>query len=252
MRQEDIGFLESEFGKISDTEFFRTAAARVRHFNFVARNGHMFNDQDIARQRSFVKEELLVELLKDGISDKSRLLTIDAICDVFVVATYWDFLTVVQTLVNDNVGTEERCLRYAIGETNDNLHVGLAGTYSLTDHVEAMVSAYNGDRTGSLVRSCVAFMQIAGFDHQKALNEVLDSNDSKLPTLEAFLAAVPEDSRDDIQLAMEQESKRIELNNDGRYTGVSGSVFDGRVVFRDDKGKIMKPITFFEPDLARL
>lgn len=235
-----------------DREFFRRCAERVREFNLAAQGTFVYSDSAIARQKSFVKEELLTELLVDGIADKNRTLVIDAICDIFVVSTYWDFITGLQDLMSeeDFDGTFDSAVKWVIQDTNDSLHPGLVARESLSDQVNFMVKGYEGDFPQQVVSSCVAFMILADFDYRRALEEVLSSNESKIPTVEDFVNSGPAGVSLEENMAI--ESSDIEERSGGRYTDVSGKVVNGRVVFKDANGKIMKPRTFFEPELGNL
>jgi len=117
--------------------------------------------------------------------------------------------------------------------------------------VEYMVQSYHDDVPECLVNDCCTLMTILDFNYRKALDEVLSSNESKIPTEEDFLWQYHSEAVS-LEEAISLEEKRIEEKSLGRYTGVKGSKINGRVVFKDSNGKIMKPCTFFEPDLEGL
>lgn len=244
-------FLEG-FAKKSDYDFFKRSAERVREFNFVARGVHEYTDAAIARQKSFVHEELVVELMNDGIKAESRTLTIDALCDIFVVATYWDFLMDLHATMEAGLPYSYKdAVELAITSSNDSLHVGLSHRDTLSDNVYYMLDGLEKDWAESVVRSCVQILQSSNFNHQAALDQVLSSNESKIPEVEEFIKGFDASSMT-LEEMLVAESKEIEKRNNGRYNGVSGMLFGGRVVFKDGNGKIMKPHTFFEPDFAGL
>ena len=174
-------------------EFFRRCAERVREFNLTAHGHFDYTEEAIARQKGFVKEELMTELLIDGIKDENRTLVIDALCDIFVVATYWEFITTLQDILENQEfdGTFDEAVKWAIDSTDDSLDLRITSTESLSDQVFYMTNGYSGDYPPQVVCSCVAFMNSADFDYVRALEEVLSSNESKIPTLEEFIATGP-------------------------------------------------------------
>lgn len=78
----------------------------------------------------------------------------------------------------------------------------------------------------------------------------LRSNWTKLPKFSEFLNAVEYDDFTkaiDMSVAVENECARIELESDGRYKGVKCEVYSGRdthLIFKDDAGKVVKPLTY--------
>lgn len=89
---------------------------------------------------------------------------------------------------------------------------------------------------------CDLLWNLEGSD--KILRAKLDSNWSKLPKLSEFLPTI---GMDDIETAVKKECERIENQEGKRYTGVHAEVFSGsdtRLVFKEEGGKVVKPITY--------
>lgn len=229
--------------KLSDREFFQNAAKRVIEWNFVARGKHEFDAATVAFQKKLVKEEF-DELVEDGIKGLNKVLVVDAVCDIFVVGVYWSVLETLKE-VSDNLRIEG--LRFAIQDVNNAIDPSLMKYDDMTLYVKMMEEGLEKDNPYRVLEGCIGLMLGLDFDYRKALTEVLDSNDSKIPTIAQFHDSVGYDLTldDNIQI----ESVKIENRNFGRYTGVSGKVIDGRIVFKDGNGKIMKPCTFQEARL---
>lgn len=229
--------------KVSDREFFQNAAKRVIDWNFVARGKHEFDATTIAFQKKLVKEEF-DELVEDGIKGLNKVLVVDAICDIFVVGVYWSILETLKE-VSENLRIEG--MRFAIQDVNNTIDPSSLKYDDMSLYVKMMEEGLEKDNPTRVLEGCMGLMLGLDFDYRKALTEVLDSNDSKIPTIYQFqnIFGSGLSIEDDIQL----ESVWIENRNSGRYTGVSGKVIDGRIVFKDDNGKIMKPCTFKEARL---
>lgn len=93
------------------------------------------------------------------------------------------------------------------------------------------------------------------------LHEVMDSNFSKFVSVHEavtggsvrkseYAEGVPT-SGQSRGGDLSQVCKQIEENSEGRYTGVTSRECNGYIVFRDDKGKIMKPPSYREADVRR-
>lgn len=228
----------SEMIDVKGNSFFREAAERVKNWNFVARGFHDFSEDISKFQKTLVMEEYN-ELYDLGLTKKNRKEIIDALCDLFVVGSYYNFL---------KGGSENIC-------PADNM-----GTYNLTSLYRTLDQFIESDNTNGIVMAVVAIMQNSNFNARRALNEVLDSNDSKIPTVKEFTECFYKtyyffaEADFDLDAMLRLEAEQIELRNRNRYQGVKGSIVKGgdgmdRVVFKDKNGKIMKPITYFEANL---
>lgn len=212
---------------------FSKAYNRVVQWNALARDGkHNFKEETIEFQKTLVVEES--EELEEGFEKASKLEVIDALCDMFVVGSYWHYLQ------NDGrpLGFIAKSALHGVDYTNQiKFMIQHDSSFLYLDSVCTLLYQFNGDPMG-------------------ALNEVMDSNDSKFPLVSK------KDKQEVILLdngdtyTPEAMCKWIEENCGGRYTGVTHKIVKGtdgqrRYVFLSDKGKIVKPATFFEPDLAK-
>lgn len=214
---------------MSNTDFifrdhdFTWAFSRVVEWNKVARDGkHIFDDKTISFQKKLVEEE--TKELFDAIDAKDKVEALDALCDMFVVGSYWYFL-----------------------QNKDNKPSSYIASIPLhgVDYVKAAKFDIEQDSSYLFMMSVTSMLLKFEGNVKGALEEVLSSNDSKFPLVQDSDAlASPEDT-----------CRWIESENEGRYTGVTAKIIgkgkDKRYVFLDSNGKIMKPKTFFKPDLTK-
>ena len=85
------------------------------------------------------------------------------------------------------------------------------------------------------------FLQLS-INHKGALMEIANSNMSKFIPVTGALCWEQEEYFDTICVDIEKQ---------GRYTGVSWSRVGDNIVFRDEKGKLMKAPTYWEPNLTQ-
>lgn len=186
---------------------------RVIKWNLTANNGKCnYSENSIKQQYILVKEEA-EELLK-AIKEKNAIDFLDAWCDLFVVLSYYVHLT-------QNSGV----IRF----------VSFKGIISINEIVEDILSCPD---LFALNDVCTALHTYKG-DGYHALLEVLDSNDSKFPSVKNY--------RDEKEL--EKECAEIELKSKGRYKNVTYTIYNGLVIFKDSNNKIMKPSSYREPNL---
>lgn len=221
---------------------------RVIDWNLLAKGEHLTDVDTIKLQHDLVKEELR-ELIEDGIIAHSPVEFLDAICDLFVVASYEAFISRISYLrsvrpSDDPIEDIERSAHSYVCDLID-----VAGhNYGLKELIQDLVEAVE-DRDYSATINLVAHMMHQfDADIHEAMNVVLDSNDSKMPTLSrlkgALYGTIPFGTAGLISYHADQLNEKYK----GRYSGISGTVTpSGRVVFRNDAGKIVKPCTFFEP-----
>ncbi|URC22164.1 hypothetical protein CHUUTOTORO_00790 [Serratia phage vB_SmaM-ChuuTotoro] len=249
-------------------DFLVLGLDRVINWNLTARGSHQFSDEDVARQKSFVAEELKETI--QALADKNRKEIIDGICDMFVVATYWNFLKVMKEQ-HDRIKPEDRVsghfddgfkemvIRDARMDTLDYLKPG--SYWSDEEPVELITyleNCLNDDRSHTFVEIVATLMEILDFNAELALGRVLDSNDSKMPTVQELIKALAgahfmDGPREAIDI-LEFEAAQLNAEHAGRYSGIVGGIntITERVVFKDSNNKIMKPCTFIEPDLKDL
>lgn len=210
---------------------------------------HDLSDTKWEKQRQLVVEEH-EELLVKGIKAEDRIEVIDAICDLFVVGSYWNFL--------EDGGSMNTTYRLCQHE------LPLVDMVSLQRAVGPKVHEAPKNTPRESYNPYVAFRNIMalvrGLDcnTRGALREVMDSNWSKFPTVQELSTKyvscglrVPE-TLDELISA---ESERILNSNDKGYVGITGKLIRSGdkavLVFRDSNGKGMKPLTFREPQLGR-
>lgn len=197
---------------------------RVVEWNATARGGkHDFSDKTLNKQKELVAEE--IKELKEAIDISDTVEVLDALCDIFVVASYYHFLQM-------------------NGELKD-LSLKILTPLSGIDYYTSMIYDFETLDNGLMVTSdvCALLYQFNGFA-TAALEEVLSSNDSKFPKVEKFGK-----QKVKRELALNNECAMIETRSEGRYSGVKWEIRGDRVVFLDDTGKIMKPFTFKSPNL---
>ncbi len=199
---------------------FEKWANRVIEWNAVARL-HDYSDSNKDKQWALVDEEF--KELKQAYKDQDPVEFIDAVCDLFVVTSYWCFLD--SQGVIDIEGIE--------GLFNS--------THTLEQELGMMESSDIPHKRGcSLLSGVMHLCYLCGADMEGAMNEVLSSNDSKYPY------------RGHMEVeALEQECKNIEERSKGRYTEVDFEINSSRVIFKDSNGKIMKPTGFKAPNLEQ-
>lgn len=208
---------------------------RVVAWNATARSGvHDFSDSVDAFQLTLIEEE--AGELTEAYDDNDKVLALDALCDTFVVASYKYFL---------EVGDPNWIPEIFIPVPNKNI-----------DYAEQLKFSWQVLKSGkaSVRDACALLYQFDGCV-TKALDEVMNSNDSKFPLVinhkgdEVFLHS------NGTEMDPVVECRQIEARSEGRYTGVTYSIVgegdDRRFVFKSDKGKIVKPCSFFEPNLAQ-
>lgn len=183
-------------------------------------------------QWGFIREEFneLVDALRVG----DRIETVDAACDLFVVASYACQLKSPEYL--REACTPSPTLTFTIGDLEHNLY----GNMKDPVYVLKLVTA-------------LCYRLDINLDYN--MQQVLHSNDTKYPYLQDVLALWPDKEHNE---ALRLECKAIEDRSNGRYSGVrchkvynakDPNSTDPRLVFFDNKGKIMKPSTFESPKI---
>lgn len=222
---------ETLLGLTRDNSLFEYAK-HVVHWNDVARKARGGNHTDRDLQWSFVQEEFdeTVEALRQG----NRVEVVDGACDLFVVASYALYLDKIRSSSTD---------RQALGELCSPCRFDEETHFSLIDLER---SIYEDKNRFSTLAQVVALIYRLDISISYNLGEVLASNDTKYPTIAELREHHP---GKELVEALEQECRDIEDRNQGRYKGVNFSRVDERVVFFDETGKIMKPVTFRKPKI---
>ena len=215
------------------TEDFKNEFDKVILWNEVALNGkHNYSPAAIERQYGLCLEEYkeFVEAVNTG----NLVEVVDALCDLFVVTSYWCFLN---------------------GKTPPTY--GFVTEFSdICEQVYYPVKNYKTDEINipNLFETvCTALASC--YKGKACLQNVLESNQSK------FLL---KDYLDDKGILPEVIASNIEIKSNGRYKNVVhlvSKVFDKTqnkdveyVLFRCDNGagKIVKPFMFIEPNIEEI
>lgn len=200
---------------------FSAPMNHVIEWNAIARNGkHDFNQDVIDFQITLVEEES--QELEEAIETSNKVLALDGLCDMFVTGAYWYFLENKSVAGGFNILPPLKGLDYVLAAKTDLKN---RSSYMFMASVCSMLQLFNGNS-------------------EDALLEVLASNDSKYPLVKGH-----EGSPEDMCIWIEDEYK-------GKHTGVTYKIVkdskgDKRYVFFNDKGKIVKPKSFFEPNLKQ-
>lgn len=214
------------------TPFFN----RVVSWNATARNGeHDFSTKAKDFQLSLVLEEYEGEdELLDGYNTLNKAMVLDALCDVFVTASYLYYQQAEGKVDSVIIPVPDTNFDYVFSLSNS-----IKGTYSGKDAV---------------MNACALLYMFDG-NSTKGLIEVLNSNDSKFPEVVNKDGVKLFYDRHGYEVDPDVECRQIEARNAGRYTGVSYIIVQDngveRFIFKSDKGKIVKPSSFFEPDLEK-
>lgn len=168
------------------------------------------------QQRALVIEEAreLVEAFESG----DPAATLKEATDLLVVSCYFDNITNYPS--NYRLYTIAE-IPFSILQIKRRLEKPLEGVIGISYYATSILASINADVEG-------------------AMQAVIDSNMSKFP--------VGSSKEKQQHLA---EAKRIEENSDGRYKGVKHSYNNGRVIYRDENNKIMKPDTYTAPNIGR-
>lgn len=203
-------------------------------WNAIARSGeHDFSKETIKLQYSLVEEEF--KETKEAVDARDLVETIDGLCDIFVVAGYWLFLSKAQMkcegFVVDPVGALES-VYYQPKIFNEPDKIDVSNLFQ--DAMNALASLKGG---------------------KECLQEVLRSNMSKFAQKDFF---------EDKGILPEVVAANIEVSSNGRYKNVVpiySLIVDNDtqkeveyVVFRNEggKSKLLKPFYFQEPKLKEI
>ncbi len=210
--------------------YFDSELEQVIQWNAIARNGkHDKSSETLNLQYSLVLEEF--EEFKTAVAEQDIVETVDALCDLFVVAGYYLFLTDNKTKAQGQI--------YEFSEA--------------CEHVYYPPQVYDSRVKALFQYVCDALASLkGGHDY---LQDVLDSNMSKFATKGFF---------EDKGILPEVVATNIEMTSNRRYKNVVpiySKVVDKEtkkeveyVLFRCDggEGKILKPHYFHEPDIEEV
>lgn len=183
----------------------------------------------LEKQWEFVGEEL--EETVTALIENDRKEVIDGACDLFVVASYAYWLSNNYSLSSEKYLTYNPDLKFLPGKALD---------------------AFANEDYEEILKLSTALLFGLDMQLDKNMSSVLESNDSKYPTV-IEVRSLHKDL--DLVGSLEAECTCIEERNNGRYEGVHFSIVKGvldqeaRVVFLDKGGKIMKPGTFKKPNI---
>jgi hypothetical protein len=231
--------LNNFYKPLDFTKYFE----RVVDWNATARNGkHDFSQKAKDFQLTLVQEE--IKEFFDAVETNNKVLALDGLCDTFVTASYLYF----QQKGGENIKP------LIIKSPNDNIDY----VRSLKLSMQTLEIGFPGpeglDALDVLKTTCTLLYNFDGCT-TKALEEVLDSNDSKFPKVYNVKGMDIFYDLNGNETDPEVECRQIERRSEGRYAGVNyiivGEGSDRRFIFKSDKGKIVKPYSFFEPNLAQ-
>lgn len=202
----------------------------VIHWNLVAGNNHLDLDNQEKLQTLYadlVDEE--IKELEEAYVKGDAVGFCKELGDVLVVTSF-------ATLVHNEIDKEDlinpdfvSTLNHTLNYTSNPLGVTVPCVYDM--YYTELLSVYE-----ALASDLdVYFVGI--------LNEIIKSNFSK------FISVHEAVTRWGGDLGL--ICKKIEENSNGRYSGVTSQESNGFIVFRDDKGKIMKPPTYFKADIKK-
>lgn len=267
----DYGFIDGML-VCEDEDILNKGFARVLDFNLTARGKHDFSLKAVKFQKTLVEEEM--KELMEAIDGRDRTEVIDALCDLFVVGTYWHFLAKMNDHL-EGVSEEEMhsvpsgSLRRSLYQIVENDSIREVEDYLVSSRfvgespgylVSRLKDSIDFDISYTAVNLISELLRSLNFDHESALNQVLSSNDSKLPKFADLAAALDDKLSDGLvdfntapeELVLSVQAELLNSEHAGRYKGITGTLLNDRAVFKDSNGKIMKPCTFFEPKLENL
>lgn len=209
---------------------FTSYCWEVVAWNKVSRGGeHVFSPEEEVKQLDYCLEEIQETL--EAYEEGNLVEVLDGLADCLVTLSY---------LIALGREGDVQCFEFIKGgfvpDNTNNFYQRLAGSYQRlsTDYpmlIDAEVALL--DVIGAL--NSINDQWNESVDVVGVIEEVLDSNWSKFPHLD--------------QVIPMEECKWIEEHR-GKE-GVTYSVIGNKVVFRDKGGKIMKPSTFKEPNIAQ-
>ncbi|YP_009859160.1 nucleotide pyrophosphohydrolase [Klebsiella phage KpS8] len=181
----------------------------------------------LEKQWEFVGEELQETVT--ALIENDRKEVVDGACDLFVVASYAYWLSM-----------------------SNNYSLSLTYNPDLKFSPGKAFDAFANEDYEEMLKLSTALLFSLDMQLDKNMSSVLESNDSKYPTVTEVMSL-----HKGLELAdsLEAECACIEERNNGRYEGVHFSIVKGvlgqedRVVFFDKGGKIMKPGTFKKPNI---
>jgi len=216
-------------------------ANRVIEWNLLAHKEHDCSDGNIKNQLALVVEEY--KELVDALNNKDAIGVVDGVCDLFVTAVYCEFLVNYEDMYSEKdydlswYGNTE--LKYDLGDTLRATSLAMAilvgdETLPAQDGGEVKTIGFIED----ILIGCIDLMYILDVDINGAMEEVLDSNDSKMPLYDAL----------DIPIY------HIECESISEKEGIDVEWFrtEDRVIFRNaETGKVRKPMSFTAPELKQ-
>lgn len=227
-------------------------ALQVARWNYLANGKDIVNGKDKqAFQWTLIQEE--VEEIIDAVKEGNKKQTLAEICDLFVVSSYLAFLKIHENNKGAGVDTV----------------VQKMGEYLYAPRTKERLSLFGIDEsvanqeTYSTLKWAVSALNQYGADSMYALQAIIDANYTKFPLVTELIQAyaehnIPTDADNTVFHGLcTQECLRIEEEFKGRYKGVTCEhvILDdndlvGRLIFRDDQGKILKPLTFKKADIS--
>lgn len=219
---------------------FNTQIQNVIDWNAVARNmTHTFTEKDLEGQTSYVHEEAKEFIA--GVATGNTVEIMDGAADIFVTLAYKYFLK--RGEFNGDFVPENLVCEELVDQKMREDYLIFAGSNILTNNLYAE-DARDVTFTMELLYMVLnTIEEWYGVDMHAIIDEVMRSNWSKFPIYQEGFDYVG--TCRVIELARQRQNVQHALVEVGGVT---------RVAFRDNfgQGKIMKPTSFVEPNIASL
>lgn len=191
---------------------YKQYAEEVARWNMIANNGQMNRSYEALKIQERLIEEEFNELVNEY--GKEKIDFLKELCDLFVVSSYMMFL-------KDEVDD--------ITFINDTKYgsPSISGALGTLSDLILMRDWYG------VVKCCVGLLTTIDADTKKALSLVNQNNFSKFVHYD-----------EESEVIYDHIIKEIESKSEGRYTDITWAKVGDYVVFKDGKGKIMKPTNY--------
>lgn len=191
-------------------------------FNEIARDG-LITSNHVTRslQEDLIKEEF--DEVCEAFTSQNKENFLKELCDLFVVSSFMIYL------IDKELFEQGDCFVFdrKCGAPPINMALSI-----LSDLV--LLQDWQG-----IVKTTIGLLSVVDADSIRAMKVVTANNLSKFLRYDSSL-----------MLKYDEMARTIELNSNGRYSNVMWSKYRDWVVFKDFRGKIMKPISFQSVDLS--
>lgn len=200
---------------------YREFADKVVEFNFIADNGILNRSPEkITLQKKLIQEEY--EEVVEAYEKRDKVEFLKELCDLFVVTSYMLRITKPEEYEREDTFILDN-------------RFGAPPFYSAFNLISDMI--YIEDWR-SVIKAVIGILRCVDAKEREALYLVNDNNFSKFCWYQ--------DSQEDVYDHMAQA---ISTSSNGRYTNVSWYKVNNWVIFKDEDGKIMKPVGYLPVNL---